>query len=474
MKRSDQAIDSLSKLFSKTFGKMPSIVEPLPQSGGNRRYFRLRADESHSVIGVEGDDLKENKAFIYLDNCLRAEGINVPEIFAVSEDERCYLQQDLGDVSLFSILNTPEGEAMMEKAVSRLPLIQDAKTIDWNEPSLQRPFSSRGVMADLNYFKYCFLKPCGVDFDEDNLQDDFESLCRATLAAAQHLEGLMYRDCQSRNIMISEGDVWWIDFQGARRGPMVYDIVSMLWQAKASLSDSRRKELLDIYFDSVCRLRPYPKEYREKDVNIFALLRTLQVLGAYGFRGLTEHRAHFITSIPAALANLKALLDKGVADAYPELRKSLAALCGKREEFVAGSGEILQVEVYSFSFKKGYPADYSGNGGGFMFDCRAIHNPGRYEQYKHLTGMDSEVIDFLERERDVEPFLNAAFTLADASVERYLKRGFSHLQIGFGCTGGRHRSVYCAERMARHLHEKFHDRIKVVVRHREQNIEKTL
>lgn len=475
MQTSPNASQALEKLFTATFGLAPEKIAALPQSGSNRRYFRLTADGVGSVIGVYGEDLRENRAFIYIDRSLRSCGVAVPEVISHSDDMHCYLQEDLGDTSLFSLLGTPEGDRLMEEAVRSLPQLQVCDSIDWSEESLQPPFSSRGVMADLNYFKYCFLKPCGVDFDEDKLQDDFEKLCADTVAATAHLEGFMYRDCQSRNVMIHDGTVRWIDFQGGRRGPMIYDIVSMLWQAKAALSDERRQTLLDIYFEALAQYRRYPAEYREDDVNLFALLRTLQVLGAYGFRGLVEQKAHFITSIPAALDNLRSLIDRGASDRYPTLRNVLESLCGLKDTFAESPGDgRLHVEVFSFSYKKGYPADYSGNGGGFMFDCRALHNPGRYDEYKPLTGMDREVIDFLESRGEVEPFLTSTFGMTDAAVERYVSRGFTHLQIGFGCTGGRHRSVYCAERTADHLHRLFGDRIRITLRHREQHIVKEL
>lgn len=476
MHTSGNDIKALEKLFSDTFNIVPENIAALPQSGGNRRYYRLSAPSVGSVIGVCGDDLRENRAFIYLDTVLSESGVAVPRLLARSDDMRYYLQEDLGDTSLFSLLGSPEGDRFMEEAIRALPAIQTCAAIDWGEKSLQAPFSGRGVIADLNYFKYCFLKPCGVDFDEDRLQDDFERLCKDIESATSHLEGFMYRDCQSRNIIICDGKVRWIDFQGGRRGPLIYDIVSMLWQAKAGLSDERRSQLLDIYFDALAGLRHYPAERRDRDVPLFALLRTLQVLGAYGFRGLVEHRAHFVTSIPAALGNLSALLDKGAADSYPTLREVLEALCMKKEIFATNNkgDRKLHVEVFSFSYKKGYPADYSGNGGGFMFDCRALHNPGRYDRYKPLTGMDQEVIDFLGERGEVQPFLASVAALTDSAVERYVNRGFTHLQIGFGCTGGRHRSVYCAEHTAAHLHDLFGDRIHITLRHREQHITKEL
>ena len=424
---------------------------------------------------MEGTDIRENRAFIYLDRKLKENGVNVPEVLAVSSDEKYYLQDDLGGTSLFSLAGTDLFDLYLEKAVKTLPSLQCSGDIDWNYPALQHPFSSRSIMADLNYFKYCFLKPCKTDFDEEKLEDDFERLSKDILEASKCLEGMMYRDCQSRNIMIQNEDVWWIDFQGARRGPMIYDIVSLLWQAKLGLSEAKRQRLLDLYFSSLNSLREFPTNLKTIHVNLFALFRTLQVLGAYGFRGLVEHRAHFITSIPGALNNLSELITKGVTESYPELNRILKKLCDLREDFSPGGGkDKLNIEIFSFSYKKGYPDDFSGNGGGFMFDCRALHNPGRYDRYKPLTGMDSEVIEFLENNSEVKPFLESVFTLVDASIKKYLKRGFTNLQVGFGCTGGRHRSVYCAEHLAEHIRATFGEQVVINLIHREQGVKKEM
>lgn len=473
MKSSDETRLILEHLFEATFKSRCISFEALPQGGGNRIYYRMKDNKGMSAIGVRGNDIWENDAFIYLAKCLRENGINVPEVYSVSEDKHYYLQQDLGDISLFSILHTTEGDKYLEQAVKDLPKIQLIKNIDLNKPFLQSPFSARGVMADLNYFKYCFLKPCDIDFDEERLQDDFEQLCEEIMSSTKNLLGLMYRDCQSRNIMIHKGKVWWIDFQSARKGPILYDIVSLLWQAKAGLSEEKRMSLINIYFDTLKSLSNHPLNDIRYKASLLALLRTLQVLGAYGFRGLVQRKAHFITSIPSALSNLKLLLENNVCDKYPYMKEVLLRLCDKREDFMSeNNSDKLLVEVFSFSYKKGYPRDYSGNGGGFMFDCRAMHNPGRYKEYKTLTGMDDEVIEFLEERGEVQSFLSDAQSLVDKAVERYVSRGFTHLQIGFGCTGGQHRSVYCAEQMAKHLHESFGDKIIVSLRHREQSVSK--
>lgn len=467
----------LSALYADKFGVNPDSVELLAASGGYRRYYRLKSYERGDVIGTYGDDISENRAFLYLDDALRRAGCAVPEVYAVSDDESCYLQEDFGDLQLLSIIQKePDfGFDLLKEAVGDLVRIQCASTIDFNDERLQKTFDAEMVMRDLNYFKYCFMKVAGVEVDEDALQSDFNAVCADVATATQRLSGFMYRDCQSRNIMVNDGRLHWIDFQGGRKGPMIYDVVSLLWQAKAGLSASQRKELLDVYFAEMVKYCDYPMEWRGKDVGLFALLRTLQVLGAYGFRGLTQHRAHFVTSIPAAFGNVRELLESGTVDMYPALKDALSRLCDLERFKVESSDGKLTVEVFSFSYKKGYPEDLSGNGGGYMFDCRAMHNPGRYAEYRSLTGRDKAVIDFLEDRGEVQDFLACVYPMARKAVDRYLHRGFTHLQFGFGCTGGQHRSVYCAEKLAHYLRNEIADAaLRIVLRHREQQIEDEL
>lgn len=134
---------------------------------------------------------------------------------------------------------------------------------------------------------------------------------------------------------------------------------------------------------------------------------------------------------------------------------------------------MLTVTIYSFSFKKGIPEDNSGNGGGYVFDCRSTHNPGKYDEYKQLTGLDQPVIDFLEKDGEILEFLSSVYTLVDHHVARFLERGFEHLQVSFGCTGGQHRSVYSAQHTAEHIKEKF-PTVSIELIHRERGIQQTL
>lgn len=462
---------ALAELYKERFGYCPENVTELPAGGSHRIYYRLSGRGLQPAVGVAGTDVAENRAFIYLAERLKAASVCVPELYAVSDDSLFYLQEDLGDVQLFGELNKPDGRNWVAEAVSELPRLQTAPGIDWTKPFLQKSFCLRQALWDLNYFKYCFLKGAGEEFDEDRLEDDFLRFAGVLTEYPDSLSGLMYRDCQSRNVMIHNGRCYWIDFQGARPGCVLYDLASFLWQAKARFSPEFRREMTNLYLAELGRLREFDTQEARRLLGGFVFFRTLQVLGAYGFRGLTEHKAHFITSIPAALSNLAALLDRGAARDYPELERCCRALCSGRYAMEPEASDALCVEVISFSFKKGYPEDLSGNGGGFMFDCRALHNPGRYDEYKPLTGRDEPVIRFLEERGETQPFLRHAWELTDPAVERYLSRGFTHLQIGFGCTGGRHRSVYSAERTAAHLREKFGGKVAVRLVHREHGIE---
>lgn len=465
----------LSELFKSYNGEEASVIERLPGAGSNRRYYRLADGSGWSCIGVAGDSERDCRAFVALARDFARGGIHVPAVYEVSTDGMYYLQQDLGNVSLFDIIkkegkDSDEVAAAVEKTMRNLALLHSVPSEIWEKDGEYGEFSRRQVMWDLNYFKYEYLKPGGFDFDEDALEDDFERFSEA-LTANRAGYSFMYRDCQSRNVMMSDdNNPYWIDFQGGRKGPGIYDVVSFLWQAKAGFGNTFRERMVDVYFETLREIAGdntmCQAGYIKKDVGMFALFRTLQVLGAYGLRGLVERKAHFIESIPGALGNLKELMEAGEIDGYPELKR-VAGVIVADKRFEENEGEVgLKVSVFSFSYKKGYPADYSGNGGGFMFDCRGMHNPGRYEEYKKLTGRDKPVIDFLESRGEVQQFVDKALSIVSGSVETYLRRGFTGLQIGFGCTGGQHRSVYCAERMARLLKEQYPDVIVELI-HRE-------
>lgn len=462
--------DTLLNLYAGVTGKAASIKE-LAQSGSARRYFRLSG--ASDLIGTIGTNQAENNAFIYLSQHLKKHGINVPEIIVVSDDRYTYLQQDLGSVSLFDLIKADKEKAwtLIMDTIKALPDLQfkGAQDMDWSMCFPQPEFDTRTVMWDLNYFKYCFLKTTGIEIDEPLLEDDFERM-------AADLTGdnccFMYRDFQSRNVLIHDGKPWFIDFQGGRRGPCYYDVASFLWQARAGFTDNERSELIDAYLTAARNFIQEDDRSFRRTLDKFVLFRTLQVLGAYGFRGYFERKQHFVDSIPGAIANLRSLLQNNVVLPYPYLNRLLNQLVAHMEEEQTNTRHSgLTVHVSSFSYKKGIPQDPSGNGGGFVFDCRAIHNPGRYDQYKQLCGLDKPVIDFLEQDGEIKSFLNHCYALVDASVECYLNRNFTNLSVAFGCTGGQHRSVYGAQHMAEHIHEKYN--VTVVLEHREQNIRHT-
>lgn len=460
-------IERLGNLFEKEFHNTP-LIDPINGGGSSRRYYRLK-DRSISVIGVVGEDIHENEVFVRLDKCLQEASINVPEVIKVSTDKKAYLLQDLGDTSLFSLLNNSNRLIHSEKALRKLICIQCIPETKWANVVGYKPFDERLIRWDLNYFKYDYLKPSNIAFNEEKLEDDFDTLV-SKLSHTNIVNGLMYRDFQSRNIMVKDDELWFIDFQSARKGPLVYDAVSFIWQAKAPFTFEEREYLNQFYSAALALKLGLQKSQILTQLNSMIILRTLQVLGAYGFRGLIERKKHFIDSIPYAITNFKYLRDKGYLVDYPEIEKIADSL--KIEETKEKS-DFLTLSVYSFSYKKGYPEDKSGNGGGFIFDCRGITNPGRYEEYKCLTGLDQPVIEFMERNNEAADFLYKAESLVTPTIDRYLRRGFTSLQIGFGCTGGRHRSVYCAEHFAEDI-KRLYPEVRVQLNHREQEIERNL
>ena len=477
MNKTDTHMDeALRQLYKSYAGHEPEDVEALAGAGSNRRYFRLKGDPT--LIGVKGENADENRAFLYLAAHFREKGLPVPRVCARSQDEMHYLQEDLGDTLLFDAIGKgrssgtfdEEEKRLLRQTIRLLPALQvkGAEDLDFGRCYPQAEFNRRSVLWDLNYFKYCFLKATGIDFQEDRLEDDFQAMADVLLRA--DASTFMYRDFQSRNVMVRDGRPWFIDFQGGRRGPVHYDVASFLWQAKANYPDTLREELLGEYLDALRAYRPVDEAEFRALLRHFILFRTLQVLGAYGFRGYFEKKPHFLQSIPYAIANLRKLLREGFPE-YPHLCHVLSQLTTLKPSVDEPQKPGLVVRVISFSYKKGIPEDTSGNGGGFVFDCRAVHNPGKYECYKSLTGLDEPVIRFLEEDGEIIPFLEHACALVDASVRRYLERGFTSLTVCFGCTGGQHRSVYSAQHLAEHLHRKFG--VEVELTHRELNITQT-
>lgn len=467
----------LKDLYLSYVGKDADSITELPSSGSNRRYFRLSGDQT--LIGVSGTSPEENQAFLYMARHFREKGLPVPEVYAQSDDARFYLQEDLGNMLLFDAIEKgrkssvfdEEEKRLLHKTIRLLPRVQfvGADGFDFSRCYPQAEFNQRSILWDLNYFKYCFLKATGMDFQENCLEDDFQKMASVLLRNASAT--FMYRDFQSRNVMIKEGEPWLIDFQGGRKGPVYYDVASFLWQAKARYPENLRNELLADYMDALRQYMPVDETYFLSQLRHFVLFRTLQVLGAYGFRGYFEKKPHFIQSVPFAMDNLRVLLAKDYPE-YPYLCDILRKLTKLKQFSDDIQKRMLEVKIVSFAYKKGIPNDPTGNGGGFVFDCRAINNPGKYERYNHFTGLDEPVIRFLEEDGEITRFLEHVYELVDASVKRYLDRGFTNLMVCFGCTGGQHRSVYSAQHLAEHIHRKFG--VKVNLIHREQNIEQII
>ena len=468
--------ENLQKLYQQHTGISAESIEAMTGSGSNRRYFRLRG--AQNLIGVYGTSTEENKAFLYMAEHFQKKNLPVPQVLCVSDDQSCYLQEDLGDTLLFHAIEqgrtignfSEEEKELLRKTIRLLPAIQfaGADGFDFGQCYPQPEFNQRSILWDLNYFKYCFLKATGLEFQEDRLEDDFMKMSDVLLRSSS--DTFMYRDFQSRNVMIKDGEPWFIDFQGGRKGPFFYDVASFLWQAKANYPESLRKELLDEYLDALGEYITIDKKEFLHQLRHFVLFRTLQVLGAYGFRGYFEKKPHFIQSVPYAIENLRQLLQEDYPE-YPYLCSVLRELTKLQSLKGETSKKPLTVKVMSFSFKKGIPYDPTGNGGGYIFDCRGVHNPGKYDQYKPLCGLDEPVIRFLEEDGEIFSFLEYAYALVDAHIQRFMERGFSNLMVCFGCTGGQHRSVYSAQHMAEHLNQKFG--VKVELEHREQNIKQT-
>ena len=466
--------EQIKNLYRTYTGHEAEEVTELPSSGSNRRYFRLHGPQT--LIGVSGTSIEENRAFIYMADHFRQKGLPVPEVYAQSDDQSFYLQEDLGDTLLFdaiekgrksSVFDESE-KTLLRQTITKLPEIQfmGSDGFDFSYCYPQEEFNQRSILWDLNYFKYCFLKATGIEFQENRLEDDFLKMSDVLLR--NQSATFMYRDFQSRNVMIRDGQPWFIDFQGGRKGPVYYDVASFLWQAKAKYPEDLRQELLLDYIEALRKYMPVDEKYFLSQLRHFVLFRTLQVLGAYGFRGYFEKKPHFIQSVPFAIENLRQLLKQDYPE-YPYLCGLLRELTELKQFSDDLQRRTLEVKIVSFAYKKGIPNDPTGNGGGFVFDCRAINNPGKYERYNHFTGLDEPVIRFLEEDGEITVFLEHVYDLVDASVKRYLDRGFTNLMVCFGCTGGQHRSVYSAQHLAEHLHQKFG--VKVSLTHREQNIE---
>ncbi len=474
-------MEVLKNLFKDRFGCDALSCDRLTPAGSDRSYYRLTCADGRSAVGVAGTSQAENRAFCAIAAHLRAKGLNVPQVFCSSDNSMAYLQSDLGDESLYGAIAKGRGSGhyseperrLLRQTIACLPALQflGAEGLDFSVCYPQSSFDGRGVMFDLNYFKYDYLKLTAVQFNETSLQDDFEHLA-ADILEAKCPTGFMYRDFQARNVMLCGGKPWFIDFQGGRLGPVCYDVASFVYQASARYPEDLKKELVETY---IVAAKPYADldtdDFRAS-LRLFVLLRTLQVLGAYGFRGYIEKKGHFIASVPYALENAAQLLLDGVCAPYPELERVLSALVASQTRVEKPADSRLTVEVTSFSYRLGLPQDSSGNGGGYVYDCRALENPGRYEAYKKSNGLDRNVIDFLEEEGGILVYLDRVKGQVYPHIRKYVERGFAHLMVCFGCTGGQHRSVYLAQHFAEAVAADFD--VHVIVRHTALKIENRL
>ncbi len=462
-------------IIESYFGKENiSSITPLAQAGSNRKYFRIILKNKESYIACQNDHIAENETFFYFTEVFSKNGIQVPSIPFINEGRNIYIQTDLGNYSLLDTVmnnnNLNTIETLYKKSLRGLISMQTegGKQIDFSKCYAAAKFDKGAVLADLNYFKYYFLDLQDIIYNKQDLQTEFELLA-ISIEKISPVQ-FMFRDFQGRNIMIKDETPYFIDYQGGMQGPLQYDVASLLWQAKAALSFTLKEELYRFYKNELSKRLQFEVEEFDKNYYKILLVRLMQVLGAYGLRGIIEQRSHFLSSIPFGLKNIEEWITNYASsiENYPTLKEALCQLIAPKmkTKYAMEQKKVdhkLKVLLQSFSYKKGIPADETGNGGGFMFDCRGILNPGRFEEYKKLTGRDQPVIDFLESKTAIKDFLNHAKKLVDISVKDYLDRGFEHLQISFGCTGGQHRSVYCTDSMAQYLREKYG--IQVEVKH---------
>ncbi len=476
----DHINESIRELFAGYSTEPVLTINKIPQSGSIRIYYRI-VTASNSFIATYGINIKENLSFIRFSRHFKSKQCPVPEIFAVNNEGTIYIQEDFGDTSLLNRLEEfgPSDTVynLFRQSLKELARLQfrGDEGLDYENWCLtSSEFGNKAIMSDLLYFKYYFLDTLQLPYDKEKLIADFETF--SSKLGDTKYKYFMFRDFQSRNILVGNDKVHFIDYQGGMKGGIQYDVASMLWQAKAELSDAWKQGLLEYYMDCVeAELgTPFNKKEFVQQYHGYVLIRIMQVLGAYGFRGLFERKAHFLVSIPLGLKNLRSFLHQyPMGGQVPEFERILNLIVEDHiiERFIpsrANADTPLVVHINSFSYKKNIPPDTSDNGGGFVFDCRAILNPGRLDAFKSRTGRDKEVMDFLEQQTKMPEYLNSVFDLVDISVEDYIKRGFDSLLVNFGCTGGQHRSVYAADALARHLKNKFGVRIEV--NHTEQEL----
>ncbi len=473
--------ESLNTIFENWSGEKVSQINSIPQSGSYREYYRI-IGSTKSAIGVYNEDIKENKTFLSFTKHFISVGLPVPEVLSEDKNGKLYLLSDLGDESLFDFLQQKRSRVGVfpgtaieayKAALTKLPefQIKASNGLDYSVCYPRAAFDRQSMMWDLSYFKYYFLKLAKIPFDEQLLENDFNRFTDFLLQA--DADYFLYRDFQSKNIMLVEGAPYFIDYQGGRKGALQYDVASILYDSKANIPADIKDILLDHYLVGLQNYLKFDKEEWLKFYRAFVLVRLMQAMGAYGFRGFYERRTAFLKSIPYALKQLDYIIKN---DLFPPgflyLEKVLKSLT-ESKELLKYRREFntlipLNIEILSFSYHKGLPENKHNDGGGFVFDCRGIHNPGRYERFKDKNGKDADVVDFLQSGGEADEFLHNSIQLVEQTIDKYLNREFKNLQIAFGCTGGQHRSVYCAERLAENLKEKYEDKVIILLIHRDQ------
>jgi aminoglycoside/choline kinase family phosphotransferase len=469
-------MDVLKKLFEERFQTPAARIQPLQgELGGSGRKIIRLANDKISAIGILYGVREENAAFLAFSRHFRKHGLPVPEIYAEDLEHGAYLEEDFGDTTLFEFLSknrsgeniAPAAVEAYRKVVAALPRfqIEAGRDLDYSVCYPRGSFDRQSITWDLNYFKYYFLRLAGISFNEQALEDDFDGLTNFLLNAGR--DYFLYRDFQSRNVMLREGQPFFLDYQGGRKGALQYDIASLLYDAKADLPPELRQQLLDLYIEKLGGFIGIEREEFLHYFYAYVYVRLLQALGAYGFRGFYERKVHFLQSVPYALKNLRWLLHNvKLPIALPALMEAFnSMLASEKLQGLASDADNLKVRIFSFSFHRGWPKDESGHGGGFVFDGRSLPNPGREERFKALTGRDAQVIEYLNQQESVHQFMASVMSLVDASVNEYQRRGFKSLMVSFGCTGGQHRSVYLAEQLAKRVRGR--NGVEVVVRHRE-------
>ncbi len=465
------ADNTINQLFTRYFSESATTEKKLAQSGSSREYYRL-SNKQNVAIATINADRQENEAFVLLSNHFLSHNLAVPQILIEDLDKNSYLQTDLGDTTLYELIKNKnykfddELVNYYKKTLQELPKFQitAAKNLDFSICYPRHSFDAQSMQWDLSYFKYYFLKLADIPFNEQDLESDFQNFITFLLEA--DFEYFLYRDLQSRNIMIHQENVYFIDYQGGRKGALQYDLASLLYDAKANIPQNLRTQLVDYYIKEAQKLTPLDRDEFLKYYPSFVLIRIMQAMGAYGYRGFFERKEHFLQSIPPAIENLKYILENyDFPVEIPHLKKALLAIIDS-EKLQQLNKQKLTVSINSFSYKKGIPTDLTSNGGGFIFDCRSIHNPGRYDAYKQLDGRDKAVIDFFEKEQEMIDFLEHSFALINQTIKKYINRKFDNLMVNFGCTGGQHRSVYAAEQLAKYIEQNYD--IEINIDHRER------